>query len=100
MAGFTRRAFVVLGIALLALLVAPTVAAVAAEAEQYPPSVSPASVTKSDQSAGYDPGHAKSLAFTGSSNAIPMVWIAAGLVVFGGALVFVASQRRSASTRT
>ncbi len=98
MAGFTRRAFVVLGIALLALLVAPTVAAVAADAEQYPPSVSPATATKSGQGSEYDPGHA--LAFTGSSDTIPMVWIAAGLVVFGGALVFVARQRRSAPTRT
>jgi hypothetical protein len=83
---------------LLALLVAPTVAAVAQE--DYPPSVSPASVTKSGQSAGYDPGNTKSLAFTGSSDTIPVVWIAAGLVVFGGALVFVARQRRSASTPT
>jgi hypothetical protein len=86
----------VLGIALLALIV-PATAALAAEGEQYP-LVQPTSVVKTHQAAGYDPG--QSLAFTGSSDTIPMVWIAAGLFVFGGALVFVARQRRSASNRT
>lgn len=94
MAGLTRRALVVLGIAFAALLLAPTVAAVAQE--QYPPEVSPASVVRSG--GVDDPGH--SLAFTGSSDTIPVVWVAAGLVIFGGALIFVARQRRSASSRT
>jgi hypothetical protein len=97
MAGFTRRTFVVLGLALLVLLVAP--ATVAMAQEQYPPnpSVAPATAVKAG---GIDDPAAKSLAFTGSSDSIPMVWIAAGLVVFGGALVFVARQRRSAPTRS
>jgi hypothetical protein len=101
MAGFTRRTFVVLGVVLLTLLLAPTVAAVAQEA-QYPPSssVAPASVVKAggvgDPGDPADPG---ALAFTGSSDTVPMVWIAAGLVVFGGALVFVARQRHRASNR-
>ncbi len=95
MAGFTRRLFVVLGVAVVALLLVPAVAAVAQQ-EEYPPSVSPADASKT--AAVHDP--AKSLAFTGSSDAVPMIWIAAGFVVFGGALVFVARQRRSASIRT
>lgn len=98
MGGITRRFLMVFGVAMLALLLTPAAVAVA-QSEQYPPSpsVEPASAVRAG---GIDDPAKSSLAFTGSSDTVPMIWIAAGLVVFGGALVFVARQRRSASNRT
>lgn len=99
MAGVTRRWLAVFGMAMLVLLLTPAAVAVA-QSEQYPPSpsVEPASAVRAR---GVDDPAAKSaLAFTGSSDTVPIFWIAAGLVVFGGALVFVARQRRGASNQT
>ena len=98
MAGVTRRWLVVFGMAMLVLLLTPAAVAVA-QTEQYPPSpsVEPASAVRAR---GVEDPAKASLAFTGSSDTVPIFWIAAGLVVFGGALVFVARQRRGASNQT
>ena len=42
-----------------------------------------------------DPASASRLAFTGSSNTIPTLWVGVGLLALGGALVFVARRRLS-----
>ena len=101
MGGLTRKVLVLAGVALIAMLLLPAAAAVAQE--QYPPSVevAGASATRTAGTATHhDPTNAKALAFTGSSDTIPTIWVAVGLVVFGGALVFVARQRRTASNRS
>jgi hypothetical protein len=99
MAGLTRKLLVLTGVA-IAMLLLP--AAVAVAQEQYPPvppSVDANTVSVGGKTASVD-DPAKALAFTGSSDTMPTVWVAAGLVVFGGALVFVARQRRTASNRS
>ncbi len=100
MGGLTRKVLVLAGMALIAMVLLPTAVAVAQD--QYPPV--PPSVEAGNVSVGGktatadDPGvEVKALAFTGSSDAVPTVWVAVGLVVFGGALVCVARQRRTAS---
>jgi LPXTG-motif cell wall-anchored protein len=46
-----------------------------------------------------DPVAAAKLAFTGSSSSIPSLWVGAGLVALGAALVFVARRRLSGAAR-
>ena len=46
-----------------------------------------------------DPATATKLAFTGSSNSIPTLWVGVGLVALGGGLVFVARRRLSGAVR-
>jgi LPXTG-motif cell wall-anchored protein len=46
-----------------------------------------------------DPAAAAKLAFTGSSSSIPSLWVGAGLVALGAALVFVARRRLSGAAR-
>jgi LPXTG-motif cell wall-anchored protein len=46
-----------------------------------------------------DPATATRLAFTGSSSSIPTLWVGAGLVALGAALVFVARRRLSGAAR-
>jgi LPXTG-motif cell wall-anchored protein len=104
MTGLARRVLLGLAVAVLASLVLPATVAVAQEGSQYPPtsSSSPVEVKAASVEDPGDPGDpaVAGLAVTGSSDSISMVWVAVGLVVFGGALVFVARQRRSAANRT
>jgi LPXTG-motif cell wall-anchored protein len=101
MTGLARRVLLGLAVAVLASLVLPATVAVAQEGSQYPPTPSVDVEAASVEDPG-DPGDpaVAGLAVTGSSDSISMVWVAVGLVVFGGALVFVARQRRSAANRT
>jgi LPXTG-motif cell wall-anchored protein len=46
-----------------------------------------------------DPATATRLAFTGSSNSIPTLWVGVGLVALGAGLVFVARRRLSGAVR-
>lgn len=102
MGGFSRR-FAALAVVLLTLLLVPAISAIAQEdsGAQYPPdpttvpvSTDPANVSRPAVRVA---GSTQSLAFTGSSDTLQTVLVAGGLVIFGGALVFVASRRRGSS---
>jgi LPXTG-motif cell wall-anchored protein len=82
----------VLGAALFVALLLP--AAVAVAQEQYPPQQPPLEV-QSAATVRHDPTTQSQLAFTGSSDTMPIVLIAGALVVFGGTLVVVARRRRT-----
>jgi LPXTG-motif cell wall-anchored protein len=85
--------FLVLSVSITTFLLTPAIAAVAQSV--YPPTdptVGPANVPSQDVQVR---GAAKSLAFTGSSDTVTTVLAAAGLVVFGAALIFLATRRRN-----